>query len=378
MREVILAQNRGWMDESRPVGSGTDGWYHVTPIGELPGKAIMRDGTEVPIIQVMDTVAMARIEADFRKKSADPLWPGYLVGREHYAQESDGNSEAFGWARKLEVRNDPAIPERERGIYVAVEKTSLGESVIGSVYKFFSPVFALARLDDSPLGKANPPKPGERLRMVAIDDFGLTNKPQFKTLVPAMNRAGNTEETTMLEKLKALCTANGIALADGADEDGVVAALEGALKAGKTAGEEKTAAMCRATAAEGKLLSIETAQLEADADTFVSRNKAVILNPAAVRAQFIADRKGTETLFAGLKPAAEPAPVRTLNRADGKPPASGVTDTDQERITTRNREREDFIAKVKSENRLATNAAAWSVAASLKPELFREEATAGK
>lgn len=384
MRTVISAQNRGWMDESRPVAGAQDGWYHVAPIGDVPGVAILPGdhGAAVPVIQVIDAIALARIEADFRQKSADPLWPGYLVGREHYAQEADGNSEAFGWAKKLEIRNSADLPERERGIYVFVEKTALGEGVIGSVYKFFSPVFSLSRADGLPLTPDNPLKPGERMRTVAIDDFGLTNKPRFKTLVPALNRDGNTEETTMIDKIKALCSANGIALPDGADENAVLAALGEALKAGKGAKEETAAAVCRATAAEGKLQVIEAAQLEADAEAFVVRNKLVIKDSAAVKAQFCTNRAGTEALFAGLKPAVEINPgastARVLNRTDGKTPPGGVTDTDQERATARNRDRQEFVTKVKAENNLPTNAAAWQLAATLKPELFREEAAAAK
>lgn len=343
-----------------PAVAAADGWYHLMPLGEQPGFAVRPDGSRKPIVEVVDETSLHRIMAAYEAAKADPHWPGYLVGREHYSQEPDGSTEALAWATELQVRNTADVPERERGIWARLSKTPLGEAQIGSVYKYLSTVNRLELI------AAN------RYRLIDIDDIGATNKPAFTTLVPAMHKAGaQTEEDPNMEKLKALCAKHNIMVPDGADEDAMLELLSAALAKGITAEAEKETAMNRATAAETELAGIRQAKLEADADAFVAQHKAVIKDLAAVRTQFIANRTATEALFAGLKPAGDAAPV-VLHRRDAQRPAGAVTPE-----PNRDAERQEVLDQVKARHKGINNSQAWALAASLKPELFREEASKG-
>lgn len=347
-------------------GAGQDGWYHIMPLGEFEVTVTGADGKAKPATEVVDQTALEAIMARHRELAADPNWPGYLVGIEHESQDPAGRTQAAAWARELEVRDGDtaAVPAAHRGLWARLEKTPLGEGLIGSVYKFFSTVNHMAPAGDG------------RVRPVTIEDIGLTNKPAYTTLAPAMHRAGTPTENTevRMEKLKALCAKHNIGVADGDDEDAMLAKIGTALAAGAQSKADAETASHRATAAEQKVADMERLKLEADADAFVAQHKAVIKDPAAVRTQFIAHRAATEALFGGLKKPEElVAPGTVLHRADGKTPTAPAAGDGQPADDVRRRERLDLVADLKSKHR-CTHDQAWNLARQKRPELFREEA----
>lgn len=297
---------RSYLIANRAASDAGDGWYHVIPVGEFPGVLELGDGEREDIVQVLDDVALNRILAGFnRARQADAEFPGLLVDFEHFSHDHDQRSEAAAWAAELELRNDDTLAPNRRGIYARLEKTALGEPVIGSAYKFFSPVFhQLERLS------------GNRVRPVALEDIGLTNKPVFKTLAPAMNRDGKTAgETVMIEKLRTL-----LGLASDAGEDAVVGKVESI----KNRAGEADALTQRAETAETRVKELEGAQLAAEADKFCDDHAAVIANRDGVRKQFIANKDATIALFEGIKApeSAGKGPEKILNRKDGKTPSA--------------------------------------------------------
>lgn len=334
---------------------GVDGdWYHIMPMGEFRNMSGLKPGgKQIRFTEIVDREAIERVMAAYRERAADPEWPGYLVGKEHYSQENAGTTEAYAWAKELEIRDDAGVPVRARGIWAKFVKTPLGEQAIGSVYKFCSCVNPLEHID------------GDRYRPVAIDDIGLTNKPAHKTLVPAMHRDRNMEEGNMLEKLRALLAKHRVSLAADADEDAALGAVDTALTGTATKVSELTE---RAATAEHRVTELEEADLERRADAFVAQHKDRFGDPEKLKARFKADPAGTEELVGGLKPAEAKDAQRVLHRAGGKTPDGdpGSVDT----AAAKRVEREAFLDEVKARHKVSTRAAAWEIAAVEKPELF--------
>jgi len=331
---------------------GVDGdWYHIIPMGEFPDMiGHRRDGKTIRFVEVIDQAAVDAIMADFRNKAQDAEWPGYLVGKEHYAQDNDGTTEAYAWARELRLSAGPEIPERERGIWARFVKTPLGEQAIGTVYKFCSCVNPLEHID------------GDRYRPVAIDDIGLTNKPAHTTLVPAMHRDRNPEEESdMLDRLRKLLAKHKVTVADDAGEDAALEAVDTALTGTAQQVSDLTQ---RATTAEHRVTELEDADLDRRADAFVAQHKDRFGDPARLKARFKADPQGTAELVAGLKPPEQQPAQRVLHRQDGRTPEQ-IAAGDDKRV-----EREAFLDDVKARHKLTTRAAAWEIAAKEKPDLF--------
>jgi len=352
---------RGFMVFCRVSVPDSDGWYHIMPMGEFEAVATGPDGKPKRVTEVIDDLALTRIMADFTAKSADPEWQGYLVGKEHFSQDPDNTSEAYAWAKEIQVRNSADTEERERGIWARLEKTPLGEPVIGTVYKFFSAVNNMEHIA------------GKRYRPIDIDDIGLTNKPFFKTLVPAMHRDRNQEEGShMLTKLMTLLAKHKVTLADGADEDAALEAVGTAFHRATETSTQITTVTARAETAEARVLELETADLGRQADEFVAKHKAKVTDEAKLRELYMTHREAAEGMIGLLKEPTGPQP-RTLHRGDGKQPEGSPTADDAAKAAARQRERQEYVDQVKVQHRLPSNAIAWQMAQTLKPELFAEE-----
>lgn len=275
-----------------------DGWYHIAPIGEF---AVTSGGKRV--MQVIDDKAVQAM-AGQSIPGDTPL----LVDYEHFSYDPEQSSEAAGWIRELQARPD--------GLYARIEWTDTGSvAVTNKRYLFVSPVWYPDECEQIAGGKIRP---------LRLDSIALTNKPNLRGMRPLSNRGTEEQaqdiragENTMNE-LKAL-----LGLADTATDTDIVAAV----KALKTSAEEVPALKNRATTAETKITAMETAQLDADANAFCEKNAAIIANRDQVKAQFIANRAGTEALFANIKPAA--------TKTDGKPPVFNrqKSGTDAEAVT---------------------------------------------
>ena len=155
-----------------------------------------------------------------------------------------------------------------------------------------------------------------------------------------------------------------LGLAEDAEETSVIQAVQVVLNRATEAEGQVATLTTRAVAAEtdlatvrNKVTVLETEKLEAEADKFIADHQAVILNKDQVRKSYVANKEQTIALVAAMQQA--PTTV-VLNRADGKTPDAVV----------RNKERGDFVAKVKAENRCETFSLAWEIARRQKPELF--------
>lgn len=256
--------------------SADNNWYQLFPEkGEVECTATIA-GEQQNIVLVIDDEAISKMLASHDAETQKPNWGGYLVCREHWDQENNGDSSAHAWCLDLE--------ERGAELWGRFEKTPLGEKSIGAVYKYRSPVADLEHIS------------GRRYRPVHITSIGLTNRPLFKTLAAAQGRAANNpkeEEDRMLERMKSL-----LGLSEDATEDKVVARVQRALQAEKNTEETKQ-----------KLETLQGEVLAREADTFVSENKDLIDDTDqardAVKQQYIAARDNTKAVFGSLRKKAE-------------------------------------------------------------------------
>jgi len=318
-------------------------WYHVYPRGEFPASLEIGGKTQ-QIIEVFDDAAFAAIVEAHRALAADPDWPGYLVGEEHFADMPDKSSRAAAWAREIDVRPD--------GLWAHFDKTPLGEQIIGSQYKYRSGVSHMRR------------EPGtNRFRPVDLVDIGLTNKPKLgvRAATHRADAARQHKEDAMLAQARTI-----LSMPAEATEEDVLAAL--ATIAHRAA--EADAATARAVAAEQQLATIAHRQLETEADAFVARHSARIQDPAAVRAAFVAHRAEVEAAFAALKPERAAAadavetPRRVLHRADAATPAS------PDAAAARLGEQDRYVEQIRIAHRCPTHVAALNLARAINPALF--------
>ncbi len=112
---------------NRDFSHPTDGWYQIEPKGEHPNRA-------AGVIQVIDEAAMKSIVERFNQEAAaGKLRHGneMLIDHEHFSDQPDKESRAYGWLVELQVRAD--------GIYGRVRWSKTGrEAVDGGDYRFFS------------------------------------------------------------------------------------------------------------------------------------------------------------------------------------------------------------------------------------------------
>jgi len=270
-----------------------DGWYHVCPIGEFQ----VTTGEGKRLLQVIDNKAVKAM-ADKLIAAGGPL----LVDYDHFSYDPERSSEAAGWIYALEARED--------GLYARIEWTDTGSvAVMNKRYRFVSPVWYPNECE--PIGN-------NKIRPLRLDSIALTNSPNLKGMRPLSNRG--TEDQPLKhrageEPMKELITLLGL------KEDATAEAIVNSVTALKTSADEAAALKNRAETAEGKLAAAETKQLESDADAFCEQHKDRIVNRDQVRAQYIANRAGTEALFAAMKTDAggsQPIHNRQKTPVDGK------------------------------------------------------------
>jgi Mu-like prophage I protein len=112
---------------NRDFSHPADGWYQIEPRGEHPNRA-------AGVVQVIDDAAMKSIVERFNQDAAaGKLRHGneMLIDHEHFSDQADKESRAYGWLVELQVRAD--------GIYGRVRWSKTGkEAVDGGDYRFFS------------------------------------------------------------------------------------------------------------------------------------------------------------------------------------------------------------------------------------------------
>ena len=151
-----------------PFQMPADGWVMIEPAGEHPNG---------DIVQVIDQKAINAIVSRFNDDAkAGKLSHGdsVLVDQEHFKNDPDKATTAFGWLTGLQGRKD--------GIYGQIRWTATGQKAIdGGDYRFFSTEYL--RKDMEPLGE-------NRERPLRLDGVTLTNQPNNKGMKPITNRAG--------------------------------------------------------------------------------------------------------------------------------------------------------------------------------------------
>jgi hypothetical protein len=149
-----------------------DGWYQIEAKGQHPNRA-------AGVVQVIDDEAAQAIVNRFNADAAaGTLRHGHelLVDHEHFAERTDQESRAYGWATQLANRAD--------GIYAQIRWTKTGkEAVDGGDYRFFSTVYDPADL--KVLNHA--PK---HVRPLRLDGLTLTNMNNNRGQRPITNREG--------------------------------------------------------------------------------------------------------------------------------------------------------------------------------------------
>lgn len=340
---------------NRAFTTPADGFYHVMPFGEYDGH--LTDGT--PIVEVLDRQAAKNImdAIGTARAAAGPNWPGILVDLEHRSVPSDGDTSAAAWL--------PDAQERADGLYGPLNLTALGDPLVkGGQYRTLSPVFSMTKIGVAPDGRP-------KMRPVALDSIGLTNRPNLKGMKPlstlglSVNAEGwfdekcadggnNPAAATQADEARKRGRMNEIAKALGLPEAADAAAILAAIK-------KLQDGAAAAVTATNRLAELEATALAAEADKFCTDHAVVIQNKEAVKKQFIANKEATIALFGSIKAPASTSTV--LNRGDGKPPAQ--TEADQQKAKNRDEE----IGKLVAANKM-TNAQAWAHLATTRPELF--------
>lgn len=147
----------------------TPEWIHIVPRGELWNA-------EAGLMQVLDDEAIKSILANINSDRArqGSKWAGIYLGKEHHCLNPQLDSVAMGWFKNFKVDAD--------GLWGSTDGlTPLGkQAVADKLYKYTS--FTAHRDDVQPLD-------GNRVRILAIHNVGLTNNPNgAELLTPISNR----------------------------------------------------------------------------------------------------------------------------------------------------------------------------------------------
>jgi phage I-like protein len=293
-------------------------WFHLVPSGEFPVSR-RENGVRVRYQQVVDAAALDAIVADFnRKRSENPAYR-MLIDFDHFSHQADKPSDAACWVTDMEVRPN--------GVWAKGEWSDEGAAAIKNKrYRFLSPVWFPAQTQA--LGS-------NRFRPVAVNDAGLTNKPNMgDALQPFWNRAeddfttaaaqppaaaNNNPDTTMDDKLKTELIALLALGADATDEQIIAAvkALQTSSADAAAKAAEASQATAQAEAIQNRLVTLETAHkalLSSRVDEELKRHADLIpeADLPAWKNRLESDFDGTSGLLARLK---RPDAYQPMHRA---------------------------------------------------------------
>ncbi len=213
-----------------------DGWYQIEALGNHPNRA-------AGMVQVIDTEAATAIVNRFNSDAAaGQLRHGseMLIDHEHFSDQEDQESRAYGWLQELQNRED--------GIYGRIRWTATGKPAVdGGDYRFFSTEYLPGDMKVLNAGKMVGKKMVEPkvVRPLRIEGLTLTNMNNNRGQKPITNReetnsggagapAGSQQQPTVTNtKMKTVCTLLGLS-AD-ADEASVHAAVSKLLNRGDIA-----------------------------------------------------------------------------------------------------------------------------------------------
>lgn len=324
----------------------TDGWYMVARKGEHPISAQDSQGQVIKLVQVVDDRAIVEMVNAFRRqKSANPAYQ-LLIDRDHFSDDLNQPSEAYGWITDLENRAD--------GLWAAITWTDLGEAAVRNRrYRFLSPVWLHSDCEDVDTNL--------RLRPLRLDKAGLTNQPNIKGMTPLANREQNPavpgeigKESTVDYKAT-LCQL--LKLEAAATDEQIKTAIDAQAASASQAATETEKL-------QNRIKELETKELERLVEADLEQFKDRIKNRDQVKALLMKNRADGLALIASL----EPAPAKKLlNRSDSKTPDA---ETPEQKLANRKREQDELIECVMKERRITKRAEAFEVARTRKPELF--------
>jgi hypothetical protein len=156
-----------------------DGWYQVEAQGEHPHRA-------AGVVQVIDTASAASIVERFNADAAaGRLRHGHemLIDHEHFSDQSDQETRAYGWLQELQNRDD--------GIYGRIRWTATGQAAVdGGDYRFFSTEYEPQDLQVLIDGKP------QKVRPLRLAGLTLTNMNNNRGQKPITNRSVGDEVTS--------------------------------------------------------------------------------------------------------------------------------------------------------------------------------------
>jgi phage I-like protein len=266
-----------------PFDAAKSLWMHVCPLGEHVWTSA--DGTE-KITQVIDRVGCEQMAASY------PLsGPLSRVDVDHKSMDPDNTTEASGWGKAAEVRED--------GLWVRSELTTHGAPLVnGKVYQYTSPCFPRAGLVD--LG-------GGRMRVTQLGVIALTNDPNLGGQTPLTNSRAKSANPTNTNTPKTMdykaMLLKALGLPPEATDDQITAAI---------AAQASTAAT-----QNSRVKDLETQLTNRDLDEHGIKDveQRKLLAPMLANT---ATRDTTLALIKGSKPAEARTPLH--NRAGGKTP----------------------------------------------------------
>jgi phage I-like protein len=155
-----------------------DGWYQIEPKGEHPNRA-------AGVVQVIDDEAADSICNRFNEDAAaGKLHHGseLLVDHEHFSDQPDKETRAYGWLQELRNRDD--------GIYGRIRWSKTGkEAVDGGDYRFFSTEYNPKDLIVIKSAIGNRQSEIPKVRPLRLAGLTLTNMNNNRGQKPITNRS---------------------------------------------------------------------------------------------------------------------------------------------------------------------------------------------
>lgn len=266
------------------------GWFQLVPKGTFP--IARKEGEKTVIyLQVVDDVAVEKIVGAFTNRRTGDANYKVLVDFEHFSHDTNKSSSAACWVTEMQGRAD--------GVWAKGEWSDEGEAAIKNRrYRYLSPVWFPKQTEV--IGQ-------NRVRPIAVNDAGLTNKPNLgAALQPFWNRAPEdfhgreattTAKDTQMNKVIAL-----VGLPATATEDEVVSKVQAFLnriKELEPIGTQFTAL----TTEHGALKNRHETLLKSSVTKTLEEFKGVITEESkeAWMNRLTADFDGTCALLKGIK-----------------------------------------------------------------------------
>lgn len=346
-----------------------DGWYQIEAKGRHPNRA-------AGVVQVIDDEAAAAIVNRFNADAAaGSLRHGHemLVDHEHYSDQADKETRAYGWLTRLANRAD--------GIYGQIRWTGTGRAAVdGGDYRFFSTEYEPAdcRVVNGKEGAAGSQGLLE-VRPLRLAGLTLTNMHNNRGQKPITNRgegeegfrhglgaaASSNSEPRTKEKKTMKSVAMKLGLAADASEEAVLAELTKVMNREAEAQARALPLTQRVSALEAENRQLLEEQIGADFaaagvtdEKIVNRYRGLLADAA-----HFANREARLAFIRDLAPRGGEAQKKLMNR-ETKAPGTAAADPDGERAR--------LVENYRIQNRCSFEAA-WTAVQRARPELFQAE-----